>query len=132
MRVLCVAEKPSMAKSITQILSHGSYTNRPGKDKYCRNFDFLYRIPSRFVPSNATTSSTVNVEMTFTSVRGHMTELEFPDDFRWGKCSPSALFTAPLLKRTAKARVDNSLTKCRNPKALHEISLSKLEARICS
>lgn len=70
--------------------------------------------------------------MTFTSVRGHMTELEFPDDFRWSKCSPSALFSAPLLKRTAKARLDNALTKYRNPKTLLEISLSNLEARIRS
>lgn len=40
--------------------------------------------------------------MTVTSVRGHMMELDFPDDFKWGRCDASALFTAPTIVRVSK------------------------------
>ncbi|WFD30679.1 DNA topoisomerase [Malassezia sp. CBS 17886] len=104
MRVLCVAEKPSIAKSISQVLSHGALTNRPGSDKFCRNYDFTYRLPRHALQAGAGRRSPemVAVEMTFTSVRGHMTEVDFPDEFRWGRCDIATLFTAPTVTSIAK------------------------------
>ena len=73
MRVLCVAEKPSIAKSIAQILSRGSYTRRNGRDKYCQNYDFPYRLPRHLFGGRvAQQGAMIGVDMTFTSVRGHM------------------------------------------------------------
>ncbi|WFD04404.1 DNA topoisomerase [Malassezia obtusa] len=101
MRVLCVAEKPSIAKTITQMLSSGSFSNRAGRDKYCRNYDFVYRLP-RAVLGLSGTSPPLSVEMTMTSVRGHMMEVDFPDEYKWGRCDPAALFAAPTTLRIAK------------------------------
>lgn len=67
MRVLCVAEKPSIAKEIARILSHGGYDSRAGSHKYCRNFDFPYRLGPP-LGGNGDASFTV------TSVLGHLTE----------------------------------------------------------
>ena len=35
-----------------------------------------------------------------------MMEYEFPDEFRWTKCHPIALFTAPLIHRITSVRSD--------------------------
>lgn len=114
MRVLCVAEKrtcpshaASIAKTITQILSGGSFSNvrrtltqRAGRDKYCRNYDFTYRLPRAVLGTSG--APHVTVDMTMTSVRGHMMEVDFPDEYKWGRCDAAALFTAPTLVRIAK------------------------------
>ncbi|KAL9936553.1 hypothetical protein V8E36_004621 [Tilletia maclaganii] len=90
MKVLCVAEKPSIAKSVAEILSSRHMTNREGKHKYCRNFDFTYTM-------------TVNgrreqVDVTMTSVLGHITEVEFDEQYRkWKDCDPGELFSARVL-----------------------------------
>ncbi|KAJ1965435.1 DNA topoisomerase 3-alpha [Dipsacomyces acuminosporus] len=87
MRILCVAEKPSQAKSIVQILSQGQSNSRAGKNKYNRNFDFQYRINGAFV------------QVTMTSVAGHVMEIDFPTAMRkWHSCNPVALFTAPIVR----------------------------------
>lgn len=67
MRVLCVAEKPSIAKELARILSHGHYDNRAGVHKYCRNFDFPYRLPPPLGDNR-------DCQFTVTSVLGHLTE----------------------------------------------------------
>lgn len=67
MRVLCVAEKPSIAKELARILSLGHYDNRPGTHKYCRNFDFPYRLPPPLGDNR-------DCAFTVTSVLGHLTE----------------------------------------------------------
>jgi DNA topoisomerase-3 len=94
MKILCVAEKPSIAKSISQILSSGNgLSNRPGKDKYCRNYEFQYRMP----PGGLAGAGGDWVDMTVTSVKGHLMGSDFPESYRkWAACSPSELFTAPI------------------------------------
>lgn len=67
MKVLCVAEKPSIAKSITQILSGGDSTSRDGFHKYTRNFDFSYNLPPPLGPPRG------GADFTVTSVLGHLT-----------------------------------------------------------
>lgn len=46
-QALFVAEKPSMSKAITEILSNGRHTSRAGKNKFCRNYDFETKVKQR-------------------------------------------------------------------------------------
>ncbi|KAJ2375678.1 DNA topoisomerase 3-alpha, partial [Coemansia sp. RSA 2607] len=95
MRILCVAEKPSQAKAVVQILGNGQTTMRNGPSTFNKNYDFQYRIDGTFVAA------------TMTSVSGHLTELDFPDSMRkWHSCDPVSLFTAGLQRR-----VDDKLEK---------------------
>ncbi|KAJ7130832.1 prokaryotic type I DNA topoisomerase [Mycena crocata] len=83
MRVLCVAEKPSISKAISQILSGGQLTSRPSQNKYIRNYDFDY--------------PQTNAQFTVTSVSGHLTSHDFPETHRkWHTCDPLALFDVPV------------------------------------
>ncbi|KAJ1298658.1 hypothetical protein BS78_01G470500 [Paspalum vaginatum] len=86
-RVLNVAEKPSVAKSVAEILSRGSMQSRAGRSPYNRVFEFNYVINGRAC------------RMLVTSVTGHLMELEFEDRFRrWQSCDPAELFHAPVRK----------------------------------
>ncbi|KAJ6476019.1 prokaryotic type I DNA topoisomerase [Mycena vitilis] len=98
MRVLCVAEKPSIAKSIAQILSGGQLTSRPTQNKYIRNYDFDY--------------PQTRAQFTVTCVSGHLTSHDFPDTHRkWYSCDPLVLFDAPVesfISKDSKA-IENNL-----------------------
>ncbi|KAL1411723.1 DNA topoisomerase [Vanrija albida] len=92
MKVLCVAEKPSIAKSISEILAGGRFDSRAGQHKYCRNFDFAYRLPPPLGPQNG------DCDFTVTSVLGHLTSSDFTGDYRnWNSCDPFDLFEAPVV-----------------------------------
>ncbi|KAJ2253651.1 DNA topoisomerase 3-alpha [Coemansia sp. RSA 455] len=87
MRILCVAEKPSQAKAVAQILSQGSLNSRDGLSRYNRNLDFQYRLSGNFI------------SVTMTSVLGHLTDLDFPATCRsWNSCNPVSLFTSPVIR----------------------------------
>ncbi|KAI0755898.1 prokaryotic type I DNA topoisomerase [Irpex lacteus] len=97
MRVLCVAEKPSIAKSITQILSGGQFTTRPSSNKYIKNYDFNYHY--------------TNSQFTVTSVTGHLLDHEFDSQYSsWSSCDPFDLFDAPIRATVKK----DSQTTARN------------------
>ena len=86
-RVLNVAEKPSVAKAVAEILSRRSMQSRAGRSQYNRIFEFNYAINGRAC------------HMLVTSVTGHLMELEFDDRFRrWHSCDPAELFHAPVRK----------------------------------
>jgi len=86
-RVLNVAEKPSVAKAVAGILSRGSMQSRAGRSQYNRVFEFNYAIHGQAC------------RMLVTSVTGHLMELEFEDRFRrWHSCDPADLFHAPVRK----------------------------------
>jgi hypothetical protein len=88
-RVLSVAEKPSVAKSVAEILSRrsGGMQSRPGRSPYNRIFEFNYAIGGH------------PCHMLVTSVTGHLMELEFEERFRrWHSCDPADLFQAPVRK----------------------------------
>ncbi|CAG8656700.1 6260_t:CDS:10, partial [Acaulospora colombiana] len=92
MKVLCVAEKPSIAKSVAQILSSGQPTIRFTSNKYVKNYDFSCK--SR---GNQT------VRVTMTSVLGHLLSSDFSSEYRsWEKVSPLTLFDAPIEKFVTK------------------------------
>ncbi|KAI0675385.1 DNA topoisomerase [Trametes maxima] len=101
MRVLCVAEKPSIAKSVTQILSGGQFTTRNSRNKYIKNYDFNYPQTNSF--------------FTVTSVTGHVMEYDFNIMYsKWTSCDPFSLFEAPVeckVKPDAKTISENLQTE---------------------
>ncbi|KAL4881129.1 DNA topoisomerase [Aspergillus karnatakaensis] len=87
-KVLCVAEKPAIAKAVAQHLSGGRFTTHDiTGHRYVKNylFDFNFGGPLG------------NCSVTMTSVLGHLTNLEFPPQYAtWMSCPPAALFEAPV------------------------------------
>ncbi|KAH7665841.1 DNA topoisomerase III protein [Dioscorea alata] len=95
--VLNVAEKPSVAKSVAEILSHagGGLRSRDGRSRYNRIFEFDYSIRGQ------------RCHMLMTSVIGHLMELEFDDRFRkWHSCDPADLYHAPVRKHVPQDKLD--------------------------
>ncbi|KAG0492526.1 hypothetical protein HPP92_005575 [Vanilla planifolia] len=96
-RVLNVAEKPSVAKSVAEILSRsgGGMRSRQGRSRFNRIFEFEYCIGGQ------------PCHMLMTSVTGHLMELEFDDRFRkWHSCDPADLYHAPVRKHVPQDKLD--------------------------
>ncbi|KAK9827312.1 hypothetical protein WJX81_003569 [Elliptochloris bilobata] len=86
-KVLNVAEKNSIAVQVSSALSNSSAHRQASCSKYNPLFFFPYNI-------NGTPC-----EMVFTSVAGHLLELDFtPQHKKWHGCSPAELYTAPVQK----------------------------------
>lgn len=81
LRVLNVAEKPSAAREIVQVLCHGQqFTSRRSYSQYNQIYEF------------DTTLSGIRAHMIFTSVSGHLKENNFEDRVRkWNTCDPADL-----------------------------------------
>ncbi|KAK9454863.1 DNA topoisomerase [Dipodascopsis uninucleata] len=87
MKILCVAEKPSIAKTVANILGGGRVTTRNTENPYIKNYDFTYRFPAPFGES----------EVTMTSVLGHITAADFTSQYRqWHSCAPGDLFHSQI------------------------------------
>ncbi|KAI9362498.1 DNA topoisomerase [Zopfochytrium polystomum] len=87
MKVLCVAEKPSVAKAVAGILSGNHYTVRPSPSKFNLNYVF----PSTFEGTRC--------EVVMTSVTGHLFGLDFPPEYkRWAAIPIDQCFTAPVIQ----------------------------------
>ncbi len=87
MKVLCVAEKPSIAKAVANILGGGAVTTRNSANKYIKNYDFTFNF---LMPLG-------NASVTMTSVMGHLSASDFDEAYRsWKSCNPTALFEAPI------------------------------------
>ncbi|GAQ86760.1 DNA topoisomerase III [Klebsormidium nitens] len=87
-RALNVAEKPSVAKAVSQILSRGQYRTREGLSVYNKVFEFNYTVGNQ------------QVDMLMTSVSGHLMELDFEDQYRkWHSCQPVQLYDLPVHKK---------------------------------
>ena len=79
--ILNVAEKPSVAKEVSKILSNNRYTNQFTESKYNPVYDF--DIDFRNEPAR----------MKFTSVRGHLMNYHFPESAKnWKGIDPIKLF----------------------------------------
>ncbi|KAE8350798.1 DNA topoisomerase [Aspergillus coremiiformis] len=87
-RILCVAEKPAIAKAVSQHLSGGSFqTISVRGNQYVKNYVFEFNFGNPW--------GTCSVTMT--SVIGHLTALEFERQYKgWLSCPPGALFEAPV------------------------------------
>eukprot|EP00035_Acanthoeca_spectabilis_P009074 m.162373 g.162373 ORF g.162373 m.162373 type:complete len:499 (+) comp14603_c1_seq1:19-1515(+) len=83
-RALLVAEKPSVAKGIANLLSPGTRSTA-GAAQYNRIFELKYRINNE------------DYDVQCTSVSGHFKELDFVQSHRkWHSCHPRELFQAPI------------------------------------
>ncbi|EIW82848.1 prokaryotic type I DNA topoisomerase [Coniophora puteana RWD-64-598 SS2] len=92
MEVLCVAEKPSIAKSVANILSGGRYQTRQTGEKYIRNYIFDY--------------PQTNSQFTVTSVSGHIMGHDFDEVYKsWRSVDPLQLFTLPVRCNVDKEKV---------------------------
>ncbi len=113
-KALNVAEKPSVAKEISRILSNGKYSTvcvlaasppqtiqfklmvllymqRKGFSQYNNIFEFMYDMNGQ------------TCEMVVTSVTGHIMDVDFPAQYKaWSSCDPVALFDAPVVKSVKK------------------------------
>ncbi|RAL10390.1 DNA topoisomerase 3 [Aspergillus homomorphus CBS 101889] len=112
-RILCVAEKPAIAKAVAQHLSGGAFqTNNVTGNRYVKNYQFDFNFGAPWG----------HCHVTMTSVLGHLTELEFGREYKsWLSCPPGALFEAPVHEavssdKTAIAR--NIQQQARQSKAL--------------
>ncbi|XP_077229660.1 topoisomerase 3alpha isoform X2 [Tasmannia lanceolata] len=95
-RVLNVAEKPSVAKAVAGILSRNQGLRvREGRSRYNKIFEFEYNIRSQ------------HCHMLVTSVTGHLMELEFDERYRkWHSCDPTDLYSAPVRKHVPQDKLD--------------------------
>lgn len=106
MRVLCVAEKPLIAKLVAHTLGGGKVTVRSTKNKYVKNYDFSFQ----FLPGRTSA-------VTMTLVLGHLTEMQFPLQYDWGKCVPGKLYLAEVVESVSaslKAVAENIQKEARN------------------
>ncbi|KAK8035971.1 DNA topoisomerase [Apiospora marii] len=88
MKILCVAEKPSIAKAVAEHLSGGRSETRNTRNKYIKNYVFDYDFGGQ--PWG-------NCQVTMTSVLGHITAVEFPSEYKdWRHPPPERLFDAPV------------------------------------
>lgn len=78
LRVLNVAEKPSAAKEITNVLKAGQQSSvRPGLSRFNQIYEFDMNLEG------------THARMAFTSVLGHLKGSDFEDRVRkWGTCDP--------------------------------------------
>ncbi|KAF2264900.1 DNA topoisomerase III [Lojkania enalia] len=85
-RILCVAEKPSIAKAVANHLSGGARAEDVRGLPWVKNYKFDYNF-HRWGPSS----------VTFTCVAGHVKQLEFHERYKkWMGCRPADLFEAPV------------------------------------
>jgi len=90
-RVLCVAEKPSIAKAVANHLGgHARAENVTGIG-WVKNYQFDFRF-----------QQWGQCSVTFTCVAGHVVAHDFHERFKkWHACQPAALFEAPIEHRIA-------------------------------
>lgn len=85
--LLNVAEKPSVAKEITAILSQNHFSSIHSESKYNPIFEF----PIQFQSQQA--------KMQFTSVTGHVMNFEFPKEYKnWNSVDPKSLLQGLYIK----------------------------------
>ncbi|RSL41743.1 hypothetical protein CEP53_012588 [Fusarium sp. AF-6] len=88
MRVLCVAEKPSISKAVAGILSGGSHTTHNTRNKFIKNYSFDFDFGQRWGKCS----------VTMTCVTGHLTNVDFSPEYKnWSHPPPEALFNAPIV-----------------------------------
>ncbi|KAK0765479.1 hypothetical protein N5P37_001414 [Trichoderma harzianum] len=93
MKVLCVAEKPSISKAVAGHLSGGSFSTHNTRNKFIKNYSFDFDFGQQWGSSN----------VTMTCVTGHLTNVEFTSEYKnWSHPPPESLFTAPIVTNDKK------------------------------
>ncbi|KAJ3486447.1 hypothetical protein NLI96_g4239 [Meripilus lineatus] len=109
-KILCVAEKPSISKAITQILSGGQYHTRNTTTNFIKNYDFDY--------------PQAEAHFTVTAVAGHIMEHDFGPEHGWKACDPFALFEAHIYaKVTRRVRSPSPGTFDRRPGGSQQVMI---------
>lgn len=86
-KILCVAEKPSIAKAVANHLAGRAQPRDVRGIPWVKNYVFDYRFEGPWGMSN----------VVFTSVAGHIKTSDFTERYRkWNSCDPSMLFEAPI------------------------------------
>ncbi|KAH8664969.1 DNA topoisomerase-like protein III [Tricladium varicosporioides] len=111
--ILCVAEKPSIAKAVAGHLSGGQFNTVNTGDTYTKNYTFSFDFGGRWG----------NCNVTMTSVLGHLTEAKFDDEYErdWYMPPPDSLFNARVRVKVDKSKeaiADNIKTQARWARAL--------------
>ncbi|KAH8909523.1 prokaryotic type I DNA topoisomerase [Coniochaeta sp. PMI_546] len=88
MRVLCVAEKNSIAKAVAEHMAGGRVAAENTGNRYIKNYKFDFDFGQPWGRCN----------VTMTCVSGHLTELTFPSEYKtdWKYPPPDRLFNAPV------------------------------------
>lgn len=111
MKVLCVAEKPSIAKAVAGILGGQDVRSRTTRNQYTRNYDCSFTFPE-WGPCN----------VTVTSVAGHLFSTDFTEQHKkWYSCAPADLFDAKIVTEVAANMKDihnNIVSEARNAQVL--------------
>ncbi|KAK1703790.1 DNA topoisomerase [Colletotrichum lupini] len=109
MKVLCVAEKPSISKAVAGHLAGRSPEVHNTRSQYIKNygFDFDFGAPWG------------SCGVTMTAVLGHLTGLEFtPENKNWSHPPPESLFSAPVVtvvphdKKTVAENIERQARYC--------------------
>ncbi|ORX77674.1 prokaryotic type I DNA topoisomerase [Anaeromyces robustus] len=110
MKVLCVAEKPSIARGITNILSNGHWESKKHRKDGMMNYYFPFNLNGE------------HCDMVVTAVIGHLMNYDFSVQYKsWFKCQPIQLFEAPIVKNVYKHAehvADNLRKESRNAQKL--------------
>ncbi|KAJ6131555.1 hypothetical protein N7523_001261 [Penicillium sp. IBT 18751x] len=114
-KILCVAEKPAIARAVATHLSGGSFqTHAIRGNQYVKNYEFDFNFGGPWG----------NCSVTMTSVIGHLTGLDFERQYKgWMSCPPGSLFEAPVQESVDKvadklAIAENIRNQARYSKAL--------------
>ncbi|CEJ55946.1 Putative DNA topoisomerase [Penicillium brasilianum] len=112
-KILCVAEKPAIARAVATHMSGGSFqTHAIRGNQYVKNYEFDFNFGAPWG----------NCSVTMTSVLGHLTGLEFDRQYKgWMSCPPGALFEAPVqedVDKDKKPIAENIRNQARYSKAL--------------
>ncbi|DBB17906.1 hypothetical protein WJX82_005956 [Trebouxia sp. C0006] len=92
-KVLNVAEKPSVQREVSSCLSGGTATRVPSGR--ISNYVFEYSINGQ------------PCEMVFAAVAGHLQSLDFTEQYKkWHGCAPVELYTAPVVKFVPEEKKD--------------------------
>ncbi|KAF1919231.1 DNA topoisomerase 3-beta [Ampelomyces quisqualis] len=91
-RVLCVAEKPSIAKAVANHLGGQARAENVRGIQWVKNYKFDFRF-----------QQWGQCSVTFTCVAGHIVAQDFHERFKkWHSCQPADLFEAPIQSSIAE------------------------------
>ena len=104
--VLNVAEKPSVAKALSEVFSNSArspLSSAAGRSQYNR----IYTVDGVRFPDPRSRGPPAPHKMVMTSVAGHISGRDFKPPYnKWHSCEDVALFEAPLVTEVAPQFVD--------------------------
>jgi len=97
LKVLCVAEKPSVARALCDILRQRPNSSSQSLSSRS-HINSITQITVPFLPN---IHSNGPVHVIVTSVLGHVYRKDFPSDYNnWNNIDPETLFSAPIVSLT--------------------------------